>query len=216
MAKTAPKVEQAEAPAAAEPKKGKRIGKLLLIGGLASVLLAGGGGAWFFLRGQDAHANQVVKSGPPKPPVFVNLEPFTVNLQPDDGEQYLQLVAVLRIADAEAADALKLYMPEMRHKILLLLSSKKASDIATVQGREKLSEEMRGASNMIVAHATGTTFEAPAAQEEKGDPDAASEPAASAAPDAADPPKPDAAAADNPVVASGPVQSVLFTSFIVQ
>ena len=232
MAKTAPKAEQAEAPASPAPKKGKRMGKLLLAGGLATVLLAGGGSAWFFLlRGQDAHAHQAVKSGPPKPPVFVNLEPFTVNLQPDNGEQYLQVVAVLRVADSEAADALKTYMPEMRHKMLLLLSSKKASDIATVQGREKLSEEMRAASNAIVASASGMTHaapetpaappatDAPAAPDDDKDA-AADKPAVAsttaAAPEAAGAPKTEATTEARPASAGGPVQSVLFTSFIVQ
>lgn len=223
MAKSASKTEPAaEAPA---PKTNKRIGKLVLACGLATALLAGGGAAWFFLvRGPDAHAG--VKQGPPKPPVFVNMEPFTVNLQPEDGEQYLQVVAVLRVADSEAANALKLYMPEMRHKILLLLSSKKASDVASAHGREKLSEEIRSASNAIVASATGKTVEA----EHTATADAGTEQAAAAksageakpesagagAPGTVEGPEPDVAKVNPAVVVAGPVQSVLFTSFIVQ
>ena len=218
----------------APPKKGKL--KLLLIAGIATVMLAaGGGGAWYFLmRGGDAHATQAAAAEPPQPPVFLNLEPFTVNLQPEAGEQYLQVVAVLRLADAEAANALKVYMPEVRHKVLLLLSGKKASAISSVEGREALAGEIRDATNRIVASATGKTEAAPAAAEpaQQGEsaaqPPAAGEQAQQGEAAAQAPATGGQTAANRPAapvqppaakpkaVVEGPVKSVLFTSFIVQ
>lgn len=168
--------------------KPKRKGKLLLLIGVAVVvLIAAAGGAWFFLHkksGDESEAETEAKAQPAKPPVFVNLEPFTVNLQPEQGEQYLQVVAVLKLEDTKAGDSIKQYMPELRHRMLLLLSGKKASDISAVPGREKLAEELRNEANAIVASTVGGHG------------------------------KNQGGAARQPV--QGPVQSVLFTSFIIQ
>lgn len=192
--KTPPPAEKApekgaEAPA---PKKG---GKLLLIATAALALAGGGGGAAWFLYFKDAGSPAGARIEAPKPPVFVNLEPFTVNLQPEGGaDQYLQTVAVLKIADTATADILKQYMPEVRHRILLLLSGKHASELATPQGREALAEQLRREVNRIIATASGQAA-TPAPKPAAGQP----EPAPAAAPHPDD-----------------PVQGVLFTSFIVQ
>ena len=53
---------------------------------------------------------------------------------PDEGEHFLQSTMVLRVADAHVGDSLKLYMPELKHRIIMLLSSKKPSTLATVEG----------------------------------------------------------------------------------
>ncbi|HAF56163.1 MAG TPA: flagellar basal body protein FliL, partial [Thauera sp.] len=49
-----------------------------------------------------------------KPPTFVPLDAFTVNLRRDEGDHYLQVVAVLRVADATMDATLKAFMPEIR------------------------------------------------------------------------------------------------------
>lgn len=153
-AKPAPKTAPAEE-ATPPPAPKKSSGKKLLLAVFALLILCGGGAAWYFLGGG---AGQPAKPAgkPPGPPVFVGLEPFTVNLQSEGGaDQYLQAVAVMRVADNEVAESLKLYMPELRHRVLLLLSGKKASDISSVAGREALAEELRTEANRIVAAARG-------------------------------------------------------------
>jgi flagellar protein FliL len=114
--------------------------KLTLI--IASVVLllgCGGGGAfWYLNRAQDGMEVQVKQ----KPPVFVNLETFTVNLQSEYGDQHLQTNLTLKMEDATAADLIKLHMPEVRNRVLLLLSSKAASQIAAVDGKRKLAAEL--------------------------------------------------------------------------
>lgn len=132
-----PQADAANGEGGAKPKKGKKL--LLIVAGLVVLLAGGGGAAWYFLReapdGQAKHAA-------PKPPVFVTLEPFTVNLQPDEGDQYLQVGLTLKMADAAAVDFVKLHMPEARNRILLLLSSKHGSELVTVQGKQKLADEI--------------------------------------------------------------------------
>lgn len=127
------------------PKKKRSVLKLLLV--LVPVLLLGGG-AWYFLQDHElaapvkpSAAKAVpVKTSPAKAPVFTPLEPFTVNLQHEDAStQYLQVGLSLKVSDASVVDAIKLHMPEIRNRILLLLSSKKASDISTLEGKQTLS-----------------------------------------------------------------------------
>jgi flagellar FliL protein len=250
MAKAPPKKEDknAEAPAEEEGQPPKKKGKLPLILGLVVLLAAAGGGAWFFMfkdKGEDT-AQQQAKPQPPKPPVFVPLDAFTVNLSAEQGDQYLQVAATLKVLDQPAADAAKLYMPEVRHRTLVLLSSKKAAEVTSAEGRERLAEEIRQTANNILLAATGRpvkpiVLDVPRpAGEEPPSADAKPENAAAETPKPAEVDKPQegaAAEAATPVAAPAapvappaskpatmlsraaaddPVQSVFFTSFIIQ
>jgi flagellar FliL protein len=83
------------------------------------------------------------KAEPDKPPLFVAVDPFTVNLQHEGtGDQYLQISFTLQLSDQKQEDMFKLYQPQARSRLLLLLSGKKASDISSVEGKKKLAEEI--------------------------------------------------------------------------
>lgn len=73
---------------------------------------------------------------------FVPFETFTVNLLPDPDEKFLQLDLTMEVKGAELAEKMKLQMPALRNRVLLLLTSKKASDISTPEGKAQLSEEL--------------------------------------------------------------------------
>ena len=162
MSKAPAKAEAAEGEA---PAKGGK--KKLIIIIVAVLILAIAGGAAFMLMGKKKHAADgedaeeepahheppKVKVDPSKPPVFVQLEQFTVNLSPDEGEHFLQSTMVLRVADAKVGDSLKLYMPELKHRILMMLSSKKPSELATIEGREALAEEIKEEANDVLGYA---------------------------------------------------------------
>ncbi len=125
---------------AAAPKSGKKM--LIMI--IAVVVLAlGGGGAWFMLKGGDdagKPAKKTAKVG--APPVFVVLDAFTVNLQPENGDQYLQIQFTLQVSDEKQVELIKANMARVRSRVLLLLSSKKASEISTPEGKAALSKEL--------------------------------------------------------------------------
>ncbi len=151
---------KAAAPAP-EGEKPKGKGKLIIIIVAVVVLLAAAGGAYFFLfkkpAGDEAEGTKDKakvekkhKAEPGKPPTFINLEPFTVNLTPENGEQFLQVVIGLKVDDAHEGDKLKAYTPKIRNDILLLLTTKKPSEISTRDGREQLAEEIKDAVNSIV------------------------------------------------------------------
>lgn len=140
--------------AAVDDGAGKKSKKTLIIVLVAVLfaLAAGGGAAWFFLKksGGDSHGAlaahapaQAPAYDPGKPPVFLAMESFTVNLAQDGfGDQYLQTQFTLQVPDQAQVELIKLYMPQVRSRILMLLSSKKAAEISTPEGKTKLSEEI--------------------------------------------------------------------------
>ena len=149
-----------EAEAAAAPKKSK---KLLIIIGLVVVLLLGGGGAaffFFFFDHEEGDEDEVVveKAKPSKKnaakegmPTCIALDAFTVNLMRENGEQFMQLMLSIEVDDAHVGDKVKAYTPKSRNDIMLLLSGKKASDLAPKEGKEKLAGEIRELINGILA-----------------------------------------------------------------
>ena len=142
--------EQPKPETEATEKKSKS--KLIIIILFVTLLLAGAGGAYFFLsKPTPAHTGEGTPEGEVeakheeheehKPPVFVELEPFTVNLQPDG--QFLQATFNLQVEDEIVAEEIKLYMPLIRSRLLLMLSNKTSTNLAQQEGKTTLVTEMK-------------------------------------------------------------------------
>lgn len=69
------------------------------------------------------------------------LEAFTVNLS--STERYLQLSMALQIASAEVNEKIKMFMPKVRHTLILLLSSKDSEHLQSLEGKHQLMEEIK-------------------------------------------------------------------------
>jgi flagellar FliL protein len=159
MAKDAkPAEEGAEAP----PKKSKKL--LIIILAVVLLLVLGGGAAFMLLKkGDHAEDDEETAEETAKPakkkdkkkdkeahPVFINLDAFTVNLVPETGDQYLQVVLSLEVEDATAEPDIKTKMPKIRNNLTLLLSSKKASELLPKEGKEKLAEALKDEINSVI------------------------------------------------------------------
>ena len=102
---------------------------------------AGAGGTWFFMQGQPEDEYEPAR--PKKiPTAFKELDIFTVNLQPEERGQYLQLGLTVKIRDTDVSNEIDHKMPEIRNRVLLLLTSKTANDITTLVGKQLLSSEI--------------------------------------------------------------------------
>lgn len=131
------------APAAeAEPAGKSKKPLLIIIGAVLVVLLAGGGAAAYFLMHKTDGKQAAVKKENSKPPVFVPLDSFTVNLSPDEGDKFLQIALTLQVPDDKEGDNLKVHLPQIRSRLLLLLSSQKASVLLTEAGKNQLIKEI--------------------------------------------------------------------------
>ncbi len=151
-----------EAAAEAAPKKSKKL-LIIILAALFLLLVVGGGGAFFLMKKHAAEAEdeeEVVaaakpakKKSPAKevPPVYVPMEAFTVNLTPESGAQFVQLVLSLEVEEAVEGERIKTYTPKIRNNVMLLLSGKKASELLTPEGKEKLASEIRAQINKVLA-----------------------------------------------------------------
>jgi flagellar FliL protein len=75
--------------------------------------------------------------------VYVALDAFTVHLLPELGEQFLQVAFSVNVSNTTEEDLLQRHMPKVRNNILILLSSKRASELITKQGKQDLAKEIR-------------------------------------------------------------------------
>lgn len=139
--KPAPAAKKEETPVAMPPKSKK----LLVIGICLLMVIAVGGAAWFFA---EVHVPALAHAEETKPPSvhevkFISLgENFTVNLQREESNQYLQAGITLKILQPELEEKINAMMPEIRSKLLFLLSSKKPSELLTVGGKKQLINEI--------------------------------------------------------------------------
>jgi flagellar FliL protein len=204
MAKPA-KAAPAPAEAPAKPKSKKL---LLIIIGVLILGIAGGAG-WYFTMG-NKHADEP-KKAIVEEPTFLIIDPFTVNLQREESDQFLQIGITLKVASMEFADKIRQAMPEVRSRLLFLLSSKRASELTPLEGKKKLSQEIISEINSTLglkaAPPKSNVHEsaAPGGETASGV-EAASAVAAPV----------EAAHEAHGVESSGGIQDVLFTSFIIQ
>jgi flagellar FliL protein len=186
-------------------KKGLIIG--VAVAGVVA-LAAGGGGAWFFLHHKsDEHAAQAQPKAKPSAPIFVTLEPFVVNMA-GEVQHFLQLGIDLRIADSSVSEEIKLHLPEIRNGVLLLLSSKKVEDLASVEQKNRLRDEIREAANKPLGIETLVPKPSETAV------GSAPPPSGAVAVKAIETPKPVATIPGSP--AESGVLEVLLTSFVIQ
>jgi flagellar FliL protein len=133
--KADPKADPAPAPNGSKKKM------LIMIIMAVLVIGIGAGAAWFFMHEKPA-GGAVHKVAKSEPPEYVPIESFTVNLQPETGEQYLQIAFTLQVQNQKEGEAIKANMAKVRSRVLLLLSGKKASEISTVEGKQLLAKEI--------------------------------------------------------------------------
>lgn len=202
---------------AAPPAAGKKKKPILLIGIVVVVLLLGGGGAAFFLLGGkkdtgEEHADEAAEEHA-KPPVYVTLDPFTVNLTSEGSERFLQVGIDLKVSGPEIVEKVKLHLPEIKNGVLLLLTSKRVEDLSGIEGKNTLREEIRD----IVNKATGYYKAPPAPKATIDKTEAAGE--ATPAEEKPDEAKPTEEKPAEKPVAKAPkigVLDVLLTSFVIQ
>jgi flagellar FliL protein len=109
---------------------------------------AGGGYYYFFMRGSKT-ATPAVK--PPEAPIFVALEPFTVNLQPSGRSRFLHAAVSLRVSSVQSQAQIVLYLPEVRSRVLATLSNRDAETLTTAEEKTLLAAEILAALNQPFA-----------------------------------------------------------------
>lgn len=171
-----------EAPAESEaPKKKSKLMLLIIVGVVALTLIVGGGALMLMKKkpvDEDEEGAKTVKNEKKDkkdkkkdaPPAYFKVDkPFTVKLQSETGENYLQVELQLKLLDAHLIDQVKAFDPEIKHKVTLLLLGQKVADLNTPQGVQKLSNAIRNTINNIMDRPDPSEKKAPA--EDEADPD---------------------------------------------
>lgn len=189
------------------PKKSKK--KLFLLVGLVLVLLAGGGaGALVFLNKKkhaDSEEVEVKVVMPKNPPVYLPMDPLVVNLADPGGDRMVQLGISIQLADQKTADQVKVFMPAIRGKVLMLVSQRTANELLQRDGKEQLADAIL----REVGLPLGIVSDEPESEPKQKDKDKEKGEG-----DEAEPSKPSKKRAK--AIPNSPVQAVLFTSFIIQ
>ncbi|WP_447894833.1 flagellar basal body-associated protein FliL [Vreelandella sp. GE22] len=107
---------------------------LSALGAAAAVYMVLGGSS-------DDEAGQTQVAAEPEPPVFTSIEPFTVNLADDNyGSRLLYTGITLRVGGEQSKAIIEEHMPQVRSRLLILLSGKQASELTSIEGKEALAQ----------------------------------------------------------------------------
>ncbi|MEH0832420.1 flagellar basal body-associated protein FliL [Pectobacterium cacticida] len=148
------------------PGRKRSIWLILLI--IVAIAATGAAGtAWWLLNQKNAALAE--QQPPPPEPVFMPLDTFTVNLvnADNDPDRVLYVGFTLRLPDEATRTRLTNYLPEVRSRLLLLLSRQDAVALANEQGKQKLIEEIKqvlspplvpGQPNQVVTDVLFTAF----------------------------------------------------------
>lgn len=77
--------------------------------------------------------------------LYSKIGTFTVNLQ--NISEFLQADISIKLPNPQLLDSIKLYLPYIKHELILLLSSQDSQQLASVTGKQRLMEETKSAIN---------------------------------------------------------------------
>lgn len=133
------------------PVKGKKKLILIIVAALVVVLALVAVAAVLLLKkpaaeheGEDGEPVAAASQVDPKTaPVFVPLDPFTVNLADRQAERYAQVGITLELEDAATTDRIKAFMPAIRNNILMAIADRTAGELIDRDGKTQLAERVR-------------------------------------------------------------------------
>lgn len=114
---------------------------ILLLVFLAALAIGAAAGATWYLSNQrqaDAAGGPVL----PAAPIFVAVEPVTVNLQPNGRARFLHAGITLKLPDAKSQTLVTEYLPEIRSRLLTVLSNRASDALITPEDKAKLAAEI--------------------------------------------------------------------------
>jgi flagellar FliL protein len=129
----------------AEIKPGKSKKRLVVMVVVLVLVIGAAAGAWVYISKKNAsEADSEVPAHVVKktPPVFLALDNMVVNLADPGGDKVAQVGITLEVLDSKASDKVKVYLPSVRSKILLLISQRESVELLSLAGKEKLAADV--------------------------------------------------------------------------
>lgn len=147
------------------PRRQRGLSTLVLVIIIAALLLVATAGtlatlhfAGVFGGGDEAAAlaegEGEEKPEPPKPPIYLPVEPALVTHFEDDGRtRYLQVGIQLMARDQPALDVARQHLPKIRNDLLMLMSGQRIDELKGPEGRQQLRAAALAEVNGILAEA---------------------------------------------------------------
>lgn len=135
------------------PEAPARKNKRWLLPALLLVLATLGGAGYLALTLLKPGAG---RSTPPPAPIFMALDPFTVNLQPGGAQKHLHVALTVRVQDAATQALLTQYLPEVRARVLGVLANREGGALMVPVARDALAEELTQALQRPLAPQQGS------------------------------------------------------------
>lgn len=178
-------------------KKKSKASLFIIIFAVLALVSAVGFGVLFYLgknKASDGDAEVVKHVVKKSAPVYLALDNMVINLADPGGDKVAQVGVTLELIDAKSSEKVKVYLPSIRSRILLLISQRESDELLSIAGKEKL------AADILIEALRPFTAE----------PDSAHDPVSEQET------KSKKKAVEKAPVEEGPVSGVHFSSFIVQ
>ncbi|MDI1338837.1 flagellar basal body-associated protein FliL [Polaromonas sp.] len=127
-------------PPAKTPNAPKSRKLLVLLIVLATLIVLAVAGAAYYLTIQRKQAAPVAAA--PADPIFIALEPMTVNLQPNGRNRFLHVAVTLKAPDVKSQALVTQYLPEVRSRLLSALSNRAGESLVTPEERAQLAADI--------------------------------------------------------------------------
>jgi len=136
------KKQQAEEQAEEQTGGGKKKLILIIVG---AIILVGAsvGTTVLLLSGEKEEQTVEVDPGPVKGDAeYVELKPFTVNLDPNDPVAFLQVQIQVLTYYSEVKDQLNKHKPLIRNNLMLLFGEQNSGDLRSPEGKQTLQKKV--------------------------------------------------------------------------
>ena len=137
--------ENNAAPDAGNKQKKSKASLFIIIFAVLALVCGVGFGVLFYLNKKNASGGEtesVTHAEKKSIPVYLNLENMVVNLADTGGEKVAQIGITLELVDSKASDKVKVYLPSIRSRILLLISQRESAELLSIAGKEKLAADI--------------------------------------------------------------------------
>jgi flagellar FliL protein len=128
------------------PTASKKRPLLVILLVLITLVACGAAGySWWQLKQHQSGTQPADKPQPPAAPVFMPLDTFTVNLMTPDNnpDRVLYIGLTLRLPDENTRRQLNDFLPEVRSRLLMLLSRQEAGQLSSEQGKQQLVAQIK-------------------------------------------------------------------------
>jgi len=124
------------------PSKPRSRRSLWMVLALVGLGLAGGAGWFLYFKSKGENAWSTPELKPASPTVYLPLEPVLINLSDEGGGRFAQVGITFQIQNEKLIEDVKKVLPSIRNSILISLSERKAQDLLTKEGKERLAADI--------------------------------------------------------------------------